>query len=57
MKRKMASEIVKDCKNDGKDYSVYTTFNEIKLINAKIEIQDFNSNKNSKFIPIIDSKK
>jgi hypothetical protein len=50
---KMAQEIVSKCKNDGKDYSVYTHFGEINLVDANVDVQDYDSNKNSKYIPIL----
>jgi hypothetical protein len=53
--RNMALSISGLCKNDGKNYSVFTTFNEIKLVNAKVDIQDFDSKTNSKFVPLNDS--
>jgi hypothetical protein len=52
--RNMALSISGLCENEGKNYSVYTAFEEIKLVNAKVDIQDFNSIKKSKFIPIIE---
>lgn len=50
--RKFAQEIEKEC-NKGKkqDYSVFTTFLEMKLINGKVKIESFDSDKKSKFIP------
>lgn len=48
--RKIAQEIANSCKNE--DYSVYTSF-DIKLADANVDIQDYDSDKNSKYIPII----
>jgi len=51
--RKFAKEIADNCKNEGKGYSVFTTFGitSSKIVNGIVNIHDFDSHFPSKFVP------